>query len=134
MVGGKPQFDRFFVVIGPAIEFFTAADIANTVFGRQLVEIVVAGAATGAGESSGDPFGQRLVVNHHLDHTIELESFVHQHLIQRLCLCQGPREAVQDKTGRAIRLTDPIGDDADDNVIGNQITRFHNAICSLADV
>ena len=46
-------------------------------------------------------------------------------LVQGFRLTQGPGHAVQDIAPGAVRLGHPLGHDADDHLVGDQLTRVH---------
>ena len=58
---------------------------------------------------------------------------VREHPIERLSLCERAREAVQDKALRAVRLLDPLGDQAVDHIVGDQPPGIHDRLGLTAD-
>ena len=80
-----------------------------------------------------DPAHQRLVVHDKLDHRVQRQAHPGQQGPQRICL-QGSREAVEDEPALARPLRNPLLDDADDHVVGNEIAALHDAAHHLAEL
>src|SRR6185295_13635898 len=96
--------------------------------------VVVAGAALGAGEAADDALGQRLLVDLHLDHPVELLAGGRQHGVERLGLSLGAREAVQDEALGGIRLGDAVLDQTDHQRVGHQLAPLHDPLGLLAEL
>ena len=58
---------------------------------------MVALATIGAGEAAGDALHQGIVVDLHLDHRIERLAPLGEQPVERLCLSDGAREAIEDE-------------------------------------
>ena len=82
---------------------------------------MVRGTASLADTASGHT-GDDGVVGH-LD--IEDRVDLHAHGVQSLGLGDGPGEAVQDEAVLAVILSQPLFDDADEDLIGHQLAALH---------
>ena len=76
----------------------------------------------------GDARDQRLGVGSDLDHGVELQALLRQHRAQRIGLRHGAREAVEDEAVLAVGLVDALGDDAVDDLVGNQVAAIHDLL------
>ena len=56
-----------------------------------------------------------------------------QHGVEGLGLGDGAGKAVEDEAALGIRLFDPVGDDADDDVVGDKIAPIHDLLGLDAD-
>ena len=65
---------------------------------------------------------------------VELQAALGQHPVERLGLGDGAREAVKDEAVGGVRLTDALGDDAVDDVVGDELAPLHHRLRLLADV
>src|SRR3546814_19886274 len=75
-------------VVGAALELVAAADVARVRDLRQLVAIVIAGAAFRAGEAAGDAVDQRVLIDDELDDMVELAAARGEQPVERLGLRQ----------------------------------------------
>ena len=83
-----------------------------------MIAFVKAGAAAAARETAGNPLDQRLLVDLHQDHVVEVAVGGFQHAVERLGLRHGAREAVEDEAVRGIRFGDSRRQHLDDDVVG----------------
>src|SRR5205085_1539433 len=60
---GHAGAHRVLIVVGAALEFMAAADVAGARLDRLLVPIVIGRVADGAGEATGDPVDQGVLVH-----------------------------------------------------------------------
>src|SRR5580693_2001618 len=89
---------------------------------------MIAGATMLTVKTSGEPCDKSGLIDLKLDHVVDPETTLRQHLIQGLGLRQRARKAVENKAVSAIRLADTIGDHVDDDSVGNQLTGIHDAL------
>src|SRR5205823_3886150 len=54
--------------------------------------------------------------------------------IQRVCLRDGPREAVEDEAIPAVRLFEPLADDADHELVRHELACVHEGLGLLAEL
>ena len=94
---------------------------------------MIASAAIRTGIAPCNPFDQYIVVSFHLNNGIKLEAFLRQHLIKRLCLRFCTREAIENNAILAIRLIQPIRNNARHDIVGNEFASFHHCLGFLAD-
>src|SRR5271155_1359645 len=128
MIDLEPLLDGLWPVVRATGELAAAAGVANAVNLRPVVAFVITGTALLTGKPSGQTFNQGGLADLDLDHMVEPETPLGQHLIERLRLWQRPREAVKNEAVAAIRLADPIGDHGDDDAVGNQMAGIHDAL------
>ena len=64
-----------------------------------------------------------LLVDLELDHRVELQALVGEHRVEGFGLGHRAREAVEDEAVLGVRLLDAVGDDADDDVVGDEPAR-----------
>ncbi len=63
-----------------------------------------------------------------LDDGVEVHLLLGEHGIERLRLIHRAGKTVEDEAARGIRLLDPLGDDADDNVVGDEAAGIHDRL------
>src|SRR3546814_1379776 len=71
---GHARAHRFLIVVGAALEFARAANVANILHLGELVAIVIARTAFGAAEAAGDAVDERVLRSE--EHTSELQSLM----------------------------------------------------------
>ena len=133
VVGVEASLHRVAVVVGAAGEAGAMTHIAHARDGGGLERVVIPRAAGGAGEAPGDALDQGRVIDLQLHHRVQRHAPGRQQPIQRLGLRHCAREAVQDEAIGAIRLLDPVSQHADDDVVGDELTRLHHRFGFLAD-
>ena len=77
----------------------------------QLVAVVIALAAVGAGEAAGDAVDQRVLVDLELDDMVELAAALGEQLVERLGLRVGARIAVEDDAAVGVGLVEALAED-----------------------
>ena len=85
---------------------------------------MVAGAAVRADPAAAHALHNRLVADLQGDHAVEDDPG----LLQGLGLGDGAGHAVQNVTLGTVRLFQPLGNDADDDLIGHQLPRVHEGL------
>ena len=82
---------------------------------------------------STDAILELLVGNSQCDHRIHLLSALGEHLVERLRLGHRAREPIEDEAPAAVHLRDTIVDDAEDDVVRDELTRGHLCFCLHPD-
>src|SRR5262245_17012112 len=82
--------------------------------------VMIARPAGGAGEPSGNPLDELIVVHFQLDDSVELKLLALEHTIQRRGLRQRARKAVENDPGLAVRSPEPGRDDLHNDVVGHE--------------
>ena len=75
-----------------------------------------------------DPAQQHTLVDPQLDHAVELQSLVVQHLVERLRLRGRAREPVEDEAFLGVRLVDALGHDRIDDVVRDELAPVHDVL------
>ena len=94
---------------------------------------MIAGAAIAARETPGDARGQRFGRHVQRYHPVEDDARLAKDAVQRFRLGDGARKAVEHEPRGGVRLGKAVGDDADDDIVGDQIARRHDRPGALAD-
>ena len=63
------------------------------------------------------------LVDLELDHAVEVQPLLAQHVVERLGLRDRARETVEDEAVLGVRLVDAVGDDRNDDVVGDESPR-----------
>ena len=80
------------------------------------------------------PLDQHVLRHLEGDHEVDLVALLRQHLVQRPCLLQGAREAVQQHVRADVRVAQDALDDADDQVVRHEVAGAHDPLRLLADL
>src|SRR5690606_5034620 len=98
----QTRFKAVLIVVGPAAQVMRTADVANTLDLGRLGLIVIDLTAIAASIAAGDARNQRLIIDAHFDHGIDLLPHARHKRAQSISLRQSAREAIKDET-RSIR-------------------------------
>ena len=120
MVRGQPGLDGLGLVVLALLERL-AALVAHALLLRGGRHHMVGGPAVDAGPAAGHSPLNLLVGDLNGDHRIELDTG----LLQGLSLGDGAGHPVQDIALLAVGLGQPLGDDADDDVVRDQLAGVH---------
>src|SRR5262249_48748694 len=85
------------------------------------------------GDALLDALEQALLVHLELDHGIEREALLLEQAVERVGLRHRAREAVKDEALARIGLVDPVGHDADHDLVGHQLAAGHDLLGAPAD-
>ena len=107
-----------------------AASIADALHLRRIGNNVIAGTALGADSASGHAAFNLAVGHLNGNYMVDF----HTLCLQCLCLSQRAGHAVQNEATGAIGLCHPVSDDAENQLVGNQIARVHVGFCFLAQL
>src|SRR5690606_30768227 len=77
---------------------------------------------------------EAVIIDLELDHGIQPLALAIEHQVEGGCLLQRAWKAVKNEAGLAVRLLDALGDDADDNVVGNELALLHERLGLEADL
>src|SRR5215467_3515077 len=102
----QPVPDRLLAVI-IALEQLAATVVADPGHRRWIEADVPDPAAAAAGTSAGQPPHYLVVVDHELEHHVQLGVPGEQHLLERLGLRHVPREAVEQEAGLGVLVREP---------------------------
>ena len=91
---------------------------------------MVAGPALGADPTAGHPALDFPIVHLNGNHMVDANA----HFFQSLRLGQRAGHAVQDEAVLAVGLGHPLGDDAEDQLVGDQEAIVHEFLCFLAQL
>src|SRR5512139_2699297 len=130
----EPVADRLGIVVRAPLEAGRAADVADTADLRALEEIVIALAAARAGEAAGDPVDQRILVDGDLDDMVELHAPAVEQPLERRGLGSGAGKTVEDEAALHVRLLESVGEDADDDLVRNEIPGIHYGLGLESDL
>ena len=89
---------------------------------------MIAGTAFCANAAAGHAAGDRLILNDEVHDLVDL----HAHLLQSFALSDRAGHTVKDKALCAVRLSQALLHDADDDIIGHQSTGVHKTFCLFA--
>src|SRR5690606_3090787 len=120
--------DGLCIIVRPPRELGAAAYVTNAAHLRSLETVVIALTAFGARISADNAFDEAIVIDLELDHGIQPLALAIEHPVEGGCLLQRARKAVKNEAGLAVRLLDTLGDDADDNVVGNELALLHERL------
>src|SRR5690606_22579316 len=101
---------------------------------RLLERVMITLTAFGARIATDDALDQPVRIDLEFDDCVELLVLARQHLVECRGLGQRARESVQGEALLAVRLVDPVGDDLDDNLVGDEVTPLHARLGPLAHV
>ena len=90
---------------------------------------VIHAAAAGMHAPPGDALDDVLVGHRDLEHVVDRDVRV----LHRVGLRHGAREAVEQVALRAVGLRQPVLDEADDDVVGNQCAGVHDLLRGEAE-
>ena len=134
VVDFKAAADRRLVVVGRRMNSVRAADVADAFLLRLLEAVVIALAAFGAGIATGDALDQRLVVDLHLDHGVELKP-LDSSIWSSASACAVLRgKPSRMKPFLTSGLLEPLGDDRDDDIVGNEFAAIHDRLGLAPDL
>ncbi len=133
LVHAQAVADGFLVVVGAVVQR-TAALVALAVDLRRRRVDVVHLAADFAGAAAGKTLDQAVEIDVHENRGVHRLAEAHQHLVQRLGLRNVAREAVHDETVLRIRLLQALADDAEHDLVGDQLARVHRGLGLLAQL
>src|SRR5205085_1286360 len=122
---GHAGADRFLIVVGAALEFVAAADVAGAGLDRLLVAVVIGRVADRAGEAAGDPVDEGVLIHLQLDYKIELAAAPVEQSVQRLRLAERARIAVEDHALLRREAGKLLVNQLVDDLVGDQLTRVH---------
>src|SRR4249919_818214 len=88
---GHPRAHRQLIVVGTALEFGRAEDVADAGYRRLLELVVVRSPALRAGEAADDPAHQLVFIHHQLDHRIQSAAVGRENGVERLGLGERTR-------------------------------------------
>ena len=120
MIDRQTILDRLRVIILALLQR-AAAHIADALFFRGDIDDVIAGAAAFADTPSAHAGDDLLIGDLDGDHGVESDTC----LLQSLGLGDGAGHAVQNVAVGTVRLLQTLVDDADDDLIGHQLTGIH---------
>ena len=98
-----------------------------------LEAVMIARAASGAGEAAGDALDQRVLVDVQLDDMVERAVPLRQDSVERVRLRLRPRIAVEDDAGVGGERIERFADDARHDLVRHQFARFHHGLRLEAD-
>ncbi len=85
-------------------------------------------AAAAAGSSACQPLEEHIEIHVHEDSGIQRRLHLGQQTIQRFGLRNIARKSVQDKTAGSIRLNQPLANDAQHDVVSDQLAVVHGRL------
>ena len=94
---------------------------------------MIAFVALRAGEATGDALHEGILVNLKFDDMIKGPSALGQQRIERGGLRSRAGIAVEDHALLGVRLIETFADDATDDFVGHELTRFHHRLGLQAD-
>ena len=130
---GHPRAHGFLVVVLAALELGASAYVAHARSRRLLELVVVAGPAAGAGIASDDAADELVLVDLELDHPVELAAVRGEHFVELLRLRGSARIAIEDGAGFRPHRGQLGVDQRGDDLVGDQLARFHDRLGLDAD-
>ena len=123
MVDRQAMTHGFFSVVLALYQFVTG-DVVFAGNFRRVVDDVVNAAAGLVNTATGDALNDLFVFNGDFNHRVQLDTGSHQCFSLR----NGAREAVEQEAVGAIRLSDAVLNQCDDQVIRHQAAGIHDAL------
>src|SRR4030095_4388705 len=111
--------DRLFPIILALIKL-PATAVAHSRLFRRIEYHVRERAAVPACSPAGQSLDNRLLRHLNRQHMVQAEPHLSENRVETLCLGNGPRKTIQDKSRFAIFFFQPLGDQIDDHAVRHQ--------------
>ena len=85
------------------------------------------------GDALPDTVEQRVLVHPELDHRVERHALLLEHPVECVRLRHRARKPVKNEPVSRIGLIDPVGDDRDHDIVGDELTAGHDILCTQPD-
>ena len=118
--------DRVRLVVDPLVEL-RAVQVADPVDERRAEDLVIRVTRRAADPAARHAADELVAVDVDQDGGRDLLRAVGERIVERLGLHRGPREAVEDDAVPRVRAAEPLQQQADDDLVGDELPRVHVA-------